>query len=238
MNTPKNTSKAEQGRQAESRAIVMLARFGALNRYQIGRLCYRSAASKDSLGHKLAQRMLAKKLVLQRKQKGAPTLYALSAKGAARHLQEQGEGACFGSYLLRFDSRHRRAANDTTIELMEAYGEDFAFTEREILTGRAPLKTLDGKMPDALAVLDDGGVIWVEIEACRRGGRDLNALADWVAYKAFGAAAEVELPANCYMLRVLIRVADPVAATIGGRLERALTRRRGAGWTDNRVDYE
>ena len=174
-----------QAREHEALMLYWLHRFGYLTAPQVAALVYPRYRQAEHLARRVLLRLERRGVVLRRP--GAPGergYYALSQEGARVVVDVYELQAISGKDVLRQISPHRCYANDAVIRMLGA-GTKRVWTEREIQRGAAPFRSLGPKVPDALAVDAEGGVTWVEVEASRRGGRDLKALAEWLVHTAF-----------------------------------------------------
>ena len=234
----------EQYRDTDLAIVRWLARFGYLTPAQLGRVVWPQAATPAS-GTRLAQLAIARLsaaglLLVRRSRPCLANHVGLSRRGASVLNSQLGVDACSAKDLLRTTSRHRDACNDTTIALLEDWPT--VWTEREIVTGGAPFREFGGKIPDCAAFDPEVGVLWIEVENCRRGGRDLDSLANWLHYWAFPdgmSVAFLDSPRDNYPLtRIRFVLSSPAAATFPRRLKRAMTR---YGWSEydcrNQVEF-
>lgn len=162
--------------------LELVARFGSLLSTQIARKLYPSIkpASAQRQTQRLIKALTEQGLSLaKRSTQFEPQEITLAEKGA-RTLRSHGINAKTGKDLKA--GRHRKAINDTLISAM--LDDYLIFTEHEIITERAPVKEFNGKIPDGLLYKrePDGTIsaCWLEVEATRRGGRDLNTICEWL----------------------------------------------------------
>ncbi len=178
---------------AEKNEVIILAylyRFGWLKTRQIAALVWPKSA--DGGGYSMAQRTLrrlklAHKVIPKLAPDGA-TIYALGQGGAKLLRNYDGfteaktTRDCMRS-LTAYD--HRVFANDLAIEWI-ATGE-YAWTEHEIQSGRAPVKVLRGKIPDVLldwtektiAADDETVLAWVEVENTWKSNREMDKMLEF-----------------------------------------------------------
>jgi len=187
----------------------------------------------------MAQRVVARlantdRILVRPGGPGYSSHVGLSAKGAAEVRDaydfQKVESA---KDLLRTISTHRDAANDAAIALINSKQWERVWSERQILTGRAPFRDFGGKVPDAAAFSHEHGVLWIEIENSRRGGRDMKKLAAWLQHWAFPPAASVSAfldpPQDQFWLgRVRFIMTNPKAETFPERLRYAMSE---FGWS-------
>jgi hypothetical protein len=216
-------------RQAEAQCLWALHRFGYLTAAQISALVYAKHGQGLVMARRTLRRIAERGLVLIQPGKliNDEQHYALSLNGAREVFQLAGVEARTGKDLLRIASPHRDACNWAAIHMMRE-GYPRVWTEREIQTGAAPVKYLGTKVPDVLAADQEGMVTWVEVEASRRGGRDMQHLVDWLLHTAFPPTREDTLislnpPRDTYTLQdVRFVIAQPSAETFPARLHRAI----------------
>ena len=226
-----------QAREHETLMLYWLHRFGYLTAPQVAALVYPRYRQGEHLARRVLLRLERRGVVLRRP--GAPGergYYALSQEGARVVVDVYELQAISGKDVLRQISPHRCYANDATIRMLRA-GTKRVWTEREIQRGTAPFRSLGPKVPDALAADAEGGVTWVEVEASRRGGRDLQALAEWLVLTAFppglGFLVPLDAPQDTLFLeRVRFVLAVQQAHSLPQRLFRALDGLLG------RLDYD
>ncbi len=217
----------QQARDTEARILFWLHRFGYLNAPQVAALVYNLHSQGEHLARRALLRMETHGLVLrQRAQVGEHGYYALSLQGARQVFEVHGVHAISGKDLLRLPSRHRTLANDAAIRLILA-GAEQVWTEREIQTHGAPFHHLGKKVPDVLWADAEGYAVWAEIEASRRGGRDMQALARWLAFTAFPLGLDHMVVLNppqdnLVLERVRFVLAVPQAHSFPQRIYRAL----------------
>ncbi len=207
--------------------LYWLHRFGYLTAPQVAALVYPTYRQAEHLARRVLLRLERRGLVLRRP--GAPGErghYALAQAGARAVVSVYDVQPISGKDVLRRISPHRCFANDAVIRLLRA-GTRRVWTEREIQRGAAPFRSLGPKVPDALATDTEGGVTWVEVEASRRGGRDLKALAEWLVHTAFPPGLEFLVPLDSpqdtlFLERVRFVLAVPQARSLAQRLYQAL----------------
>lgn len=227
----------EQARDTESLILYWLHRFGYLTATQVAALVYTRHNQSEALARRTLLRLERRGLMLRHKgQIGEHGVYALSLAGARLVFDVYGVRAESGKDVLRLPSRHRSFANDAAIRFLRQ-GWPQIFTEREIQTLQAPFKLLGKKVPDLLAVDDRGLATWVEVEASRRGGRDLQTLASWLVHTAFPIRVDSLVPLDSphdtlFLERVRFVLAVPHARTLPVRLYHALDNLLG------RLDYD
>lgn len=203
------------GIEYEHQALRLLHEFGALTIQQIAALLYAQGSLHEQarlvgsmyqnnhlrLAQRLVARMKEKGLVLTHRRPEQSTMVAVAEKGARLLRSEYSIPAKSGKDIIHDVSGHREAANWAAV-----YGirqQITVYTEREIQTYNAPLHKWGtghlAKVPDCLwhykttmkvgqGDLPPPGVrfaAWIEVENCRRGGRDLDKLAQWIKCDVF-----------------------------------------------------
>ena len=222
---PRNTR--DQARATENQILFWLRRFGYLTARQLGHLVYPQHSQGEAMARRTLLRLERRGLVLRhRGQLGAHGYYGITLPGARQVYDLFGLSAQSAKDVIRWPSRHRTFANDVAIGFLLS-GWPTVWPEREILTNQAPFRKLGQKIPDTAASDANGYVTWVEVEASRRGGRDLQTLAAWLAYVAFPPITDRQLMAldiagDYYLDKVRLVLAVPQAQTLAARLEHAL----------------
>ena len=217
----------ERARDTESLILYWLHRFGYLRATQVAALVYTQHHQSEAMARRTLLRLERRGLVLRHKgQIGEHGIYALSLAGARAVFDVHGVRAESGKDVMRLPSRHRILANDAAIRLVLA-GAEQVWTEREIQTHSAPFHHLGKKVPDVLWADAEGYAVWAEIEASRRGGRDMQALARWLAFTAFPLGLDHMVVLNppqdnLVLERVRFVLAVPQAHSFPERLYRAL----------------
>ena len=220
------TNTRHQARAKEILTLYVLHRFGYLTAPQLARLVYPKHHQGQIMAWRTLRRLEQRELVLRHKDHATEHgLYALTLAGARQVFDAYGLPATSGKDLVRLPSKHRHHANDTAIRLL--HGGWTVYTEREILTLQAPFKMLGHKVPDTLGMDEERRVLWVEVEACRRGGRDLKKLALWLVQVAFPVGQDCLTPLDpprdsYYLERVRFVLAVPSSRTLPSRLTSAL----------------
>jgi hypothetical protein len=219
----------DMARQSEAATLRWLHRFGYLTAAQVGRLLW-PQSSNGASRLRMAQRIIARlesdeRVIVRQGRPGDPNHVGLSLKGVYFLRAELGiDGAVSAKDLLRTISPHRDASNDAAIGLMRD-GWHQVWTEREIVTGKAPFREVGKKVPDCAAADAEGLVTWVEIENCRRGGRDMSKLASWLRHWAFPQTdrmTPLDIQDQYWLARVRFVLSAREAATFSVRLHRAM----------------
>lgn len=246
-------------RENELNLLAYLYKFGYLTHQQIAVLMYSKSSQATRLAQRLVKRMVDNKLLIRHSGGfGARDYIGLSTSGARKLSSELGMVTTGATILattqnqsspdalthspasskdvMRKPTRHRVSANWAAIFLMrDGFAE--VWTEREIQTNRAPFRSLGLKIPDTLAATSEGEIIWVEVEASRRGGRDLVTLAQWLINTAFpknGVMPFLNPPADTYWLvRVRFVIAANEAKTFPNRLLNQIEKHLGGEYEYN-----
>lgn len=221
----------ERAREAEHKALRLLHKFGYLTAAQVAALVYPQHAQKLVMARRTLLRLHRRNLVLVHRGEHvySEQHYALSLPGARAVYQMTGIEAESGKDVIRAPSAHRDAANWAAIRLLrESTARTTVWTEREIQTGRCPVHVLANKVPDTLAADEEGYCLWIEVEASRRGGRDMQKLVHWLVHAAFPPATDSQLISlnppqdTLYLSAVRFVIADETASSFPQRLIRAL----------------
>lgn len=208
-------------------AAFWLHRFGYLRNKDLAALMFRGKASGLRLARRLTKEMVDAELLLMQHNIGEPAHFALSEKGARLARSITGASCKTGKDILRTPSSHRDVANRVAIEAMaEGYT---ILTDRELQT-TSERAAFGGKVPDCLLIKDefDGcghqrNYTWVEVENCKRGGRDLDTLCKWLMRWAFpNRNGYIDSYRDGYLAEVLFVISSPKAHDILGRVMRRL----------------
>ena len=188
MTTTENEKKPNgQLVAAENELYILrcLHKFGWLRTRDLARLSWPGAASSDSaiaMAQRTLRRLKNSRQVLHRIAPDGAVIYALALSGAKRLGDEAGIEARSGKDLLRElgNYEHRCAANQFAINrILES--DQAVWTERQIQTGQAPIRTVLHKVADGLVDITQEEnkelhlvLGWVEIERGHKNIRDLN----------------------------------------------------------------
>jgi len=119
------------------------------------------------------------KLLLTADRPNKTKVFGLSGQGCNALLEQNPDAICENAqkYLNRLGITylHRCRANEVALYFLNTYPVS---TEYEIQTGRAPLTSVLGKVPDFL-IYTDGGVIHGEVERTRRNAKGMADLIKW-----------------------------------------------------------
>lgn len=238
-----------KARAAESTILWLLSRFGYLTAAQVAELVYPANAQKLVMARRTLLRLNKNNLVLIRKGENvySDQHYALAEAGARAVYQLRGVVANSGKDALREPSAHRDAANWSAMHLhFEGYSA--IWTEREIQPRRAPFKRLGQKIPDFLGVDPEGYCTWGEVEASRRGGRDMQSLGRWLVHTAFPPMTDTRLVPldppryTLFLSEVRFVIAAASAETFPQRLARSLRDHGGiedpSTWAEGRLQFQ
>lgn len=153
--------KKLKGEQNKLAILEFLARFGWLTAPMLAALVWPTSAQGPAMSRRTLAGMLNAKLVLKRALPEGLDCFTLSAAGARMLTQQTGIKACSGASLLLGNVLHRACSNWYLIARINLGLT--VWTEHEIQSGHAPLRSVSGKVPDAL-VMTDFGLLWVEVE--------------------------------------------------------------------------
>jgi hypothetical protein len=164
LDTPETVPQDKRltGEHQTQALLLWLHRFGWLSSRMVAALVFPSASQSWPLARRLLKKMLTDKLILARPLPQGGDVYLLSVKGARLLNETTGASATSGQSQVTGNAIHRACGNWFLIAQVQA-GLDI-WTEHEIASGRAPIQTLNGKMPDALVVHECGLLTWVEVE--------------------------------------------------------------------------
>lgn len=220
------TTKQLHQEKVES-AAFWLHRFGYLRNEDLAALMFRGKASGLRLARRLTKEMTDAGLILMRHSVGEAARFALSQKGARLARTITGTYCKTGKDVLRTPSSHRDVANRVAIDAMAAGYT--VLTDRELQT-TVDRANFGGKVPDCLLMRDefDGcghqrNYTWVEVENCKRGGRDLDTLCSWLLRWAFpNRQGYIDSYRDGYLAEVLFVISSPKAYDIQGRVTRRM----------------
>ena len=196
MTTTENEKKPNgQIVAAENELYILrcLNKFGWLRTRDLASLTWPSSASTESaiaMAQRTMKRLKETRQVLHRIAPDGATIYALALPGAKRLGDEAGIEAHSGKDLLRElgNYEHRCAANQFTINRM-LDSDQQVWTEREIQTGQAPIRTVMHKVADSLVDITEEenrefhlALAWVEIERGYKNNRDFNKMMQFVFF--------------------------------------------------------
>ena len=164
IDTPESVPQDKRltGERQTQALLVWLHRFGWLTSRMVAALVFPTASQSWPLARRLLKKLLTDKLILVRALPQGGDVYLLSVKGARLLNETTGTKAQSGQSLAIGNAQHRACGNWYLIAQVQTGLA--IWTEHEIASARAPLQTLNGKMPDALVVHDGGLITWVEIE--------------------------------------------------------------------------
>lgn len=155
------TDKRIIGERNTLAVLSHLHRFGWLTSRMVAALVWPNAKQAPAMARRAVKALADEKLVLRRPLPDGGDCYTLSAAGARSLNEALGLGATSGASLPLGNAVHRACANWFVIG--HIHEGTTVWTEHEIQTGRAPIVSVDGKVPDAL-VDTPFGCIWVEVE--------------------------------------------------------------------------
>lgn len=141
--------------------LKFLARFGWLTAPMIAALVWPTSAQSQAMARRTLSGMLDTKLVLKRNLAEGVDCLTLSSAGARMLTEQTGIKASSGASLLLGNPTHRACSNWFLIAKINTGFK--VWTEHEIQSGHSPLRSVSGKVPDAL-VMTDFGLLWVEVE--------------------------------------------------------------------------
>ena len=175
----------ERSRLNEESVLTALHRFGWLPQSQIHSYCWPKDVTPRSARRTLANLLDLKQVVYRTRTKSREKVYSLSPAGAIRLQYELGiDAGVLPDFAKSVDSTsfaHRCLANDITIWWCREQAElgGTFYTEQEVISGRAPIRSAPlsmthakGKIPDAVMALPSRDSSrpneiwygWVEVE--------------------------------------------------------------------------
>ncbi len=192
------------GERNRTSLLQNLHRFGWLTSRMISTLIWPDKSQALALSRRLLRAMLDDKLILRRELPGTGVdCYTLSAAGARKLSADTGVSAKSGVSLPLGNVVHRAASNWFVIHHIKQ--NNLVRTEHEIQTGKTPVKTVDGKVPDFLIEFpDEGGIIFGEVENAWKARQARARIKDFCVNHLPRAAQLSLLAPQQYLLRVII----------------------------------
>lgn len=181
--------------------LSLLHRFGWLTSRMIAALVWTNAKQGPAMARRAVRTLTDDKLILRRPLPGGGDCYTLSAAGARLLNETTGLSAHSGASLPLGNTVHRACANWYVIRHINE--GTTVWTEHEIQSGRAPLVSVDGKIPDAL-VDTPYGVIWVEVENAWKNRNERNKVVRFASRQLPSGDRMCELAPGHYLCRVAI----------------------------------
>jgi hypothetical protein len=181
--------------------LSQLHRFGWLTSRMIATLVWASAKQAPAMARRAVKSLTDDKLILRRPLPEGGDCYTLSAAGARSLNDTVGLVATSGASLPLGNTVHRACANWYVIRHINE--GTTVWTEHEIQTGRAPLVSVDGKIPDAL-VDTPYGLIWVEVENAWKNRSERGAVVRFSSRHLPSGDRMSELAPGHYLFRMAI----------------------------------
>lgn len=188
----------------EKNALEMLHyvhRFGWLTTGDLARIIWPKSKQAVAMARRTAKANLDRKLLLKRELPDGGYCYALSAAGARVLAEKMGVKATSGASLPLGNPVHRACSNSYLIHHLQQ--GNTVYTEFEIQTGKAPIASVSGKVPDGLVVHPEG-LIWLETENAWKNRRERQRIVDFcIEYLPTGFELK-RLASEVFLLRVAI----------------------------------
>lgn len=231
---------------SRERLIEMLKamhKYGALKTEHLAEIVYNDITPSSAIRQtqKQIKRLKGLGLVIVKQANCYEQAHTALTERSARYLRTY-HGLDARSGKDEEPSLHRDQCNAEVIRLsLEGYTT--VYSEKEIQTYRAPFRTIDRKVPDGLGIDEDGLVTWLEVEASRRGGRDLVGLARWLTFTAFPEGREfltfLDNKDRYALARVRFVLVVPPAHGLPQRLKTAVTKlvNDPDQWAMNRLEF-
>ncbi|MFL9922596.1 hypothetical protein PQR75_46800 [Paraburkholderia fungorum] len=181
--------------------LAHLNRFGWLTSRMLSALVWPTARQAPAMSRRAVKALVDDKLILRRPLPEGGDCYTLSAAGARVLNEAAGLTATSGASLPLGNTVHRACANWYVIgHINEGTA---VWTEHEIQTGRAPVVSVDGKVPDAL--LDTPfGLVWVEVENAWKNRKERAKVVHFSSRHLPTGNRLAELAPDLYLVRVAI----------------------------------
>lgn len=182
--------------------LTYLSRFGWLTSRMISALVWPTASQAPALARRAVRALADDKLILRRPlPEGGGDCYGLSATGARFLREATGISATGGASLPLGNPVHRACANWYLVRHINEGST--VWTEHEIQTGRAPVVSVDGKIPDGLVELPEG-MLWIEVENAWKNRKDRAKVVDFCRRQLLPGFQLAELAPGRYLRRVVI----------------------------------
>ena len=181
--------------------LTFLYRFGWLTSRMLSALVWPTARQAPAMARRAVRSLVDDKLILRRSLPEGGECYVLSASGARFLNDATGISATGGASLPLGNALHRACANWYLINHLSA--GDVVWTEHEIQTGRAPVVSVDGKIPDGLVELPEG-MLWVEVENAWKNRKERAKVVDFCRRQLLPGFQLAELAPGHFLRRVVI----------------------------------
>ena len=201
----KNPNGQDVAADNELHILYWLHRFGWLRTRDLASLVWydsRSADSAISMAQRTLKRLKSSRQVLHKIAPDGATVYALALAGAKRLGDEAGIDARSGKDVLRVLGNYEHRCNANVFAINQVRAGEKIWTEREIQSGRAPVRTVLHKVPDGLidATNDEDkdsflALSWVEIERGHKKADDFTKMMNF-AYTVLGPLNSAGQPTN------------------------------------------
>ena len=181
--------------------LTFLYRFGWLTSRMLSALVWPTARQAPAMARRAVRSLVDDKLILRRSLPEGGECYVLSASGARFLNDATGISATGGASLPLGNPTHRACANWHLIGHINEGSK--VWTEHEIQTGRAPVVSVDGKIPDGLVELPEG-MLWVEVENAWKNRKERAKVVDFCRRQLLPGFQLAELAPVHFLRRVVI----------------------------------
>lgn len=195
------TDKRLIGERNTLAVLTYLHRFGWLTSRMLSALVWATAKQAPAMARRAVNALTEGRLILRRPLPEGGDCYTLSAAGGRYLNDTTGVVANSGASLPLGNTVHRACANWFLIRHLSA--GTAVWTEHEIQSGRAPVVTVDGKVPDGLVELAEG-MIWVEVENAWKNRRERAKVVRFCTRHLLAGNRLGELVPGQYLYRVAI----------------------------------
>jgi hypothetical protein len=195
------TDKRLIGEQNTLAILMYLHRFGWLTSRMLSGLIWPEAKQSAAMARRTVRALAEQKLILKRPLLAGGDCYVLSAAGARMLNEKEGVAAKAGSTLKLGNPVHRACSNWYLISRLLA--GDTIWTEYEIQTGRAPVASVSGKVPDGLC-LTPFGLVWVEVENAWKNRTERSKIIQFCQRTLHTSTEMTELAPDFYLFRVAV----------------------------------
>ena len=209
----------------EHDTLSLLHRFGWLRSRDLADLIWndsKSTSSAIAMAQRTIKRLKESGQLLHRMAPDGATVYSLAEAGARRLGDECGIAAKSGKDLIRELGNYTHRCNANSFAIYRLNSGQKIWTEREIQSGKAPIKAINHKVPDGLVDITDGlyaeGTLvlaWVEVEAGYKKNTDFYKMLRF-AFNILGPLDSQDMPVNTlfcaaddvYIGEVFIQIVD------------------------------
>lgn len=196
-----NVDKRAIGEKNTLELLNYINRFGWLTSFDLAKLIWGTAKQSLPLARRAIKGQIEAGHLIRRKLPDGGYCYVLSAAGARFLTKSLGVKASSGATLALGNHVHRTCSNGYLIHhILQGIK---VYTEYEIQTGRSPVVSVGGKVPDGLIEFDEG-VVWVEVENAWKNRKERERIVDFCSRHLPKETIMERLAPDIFLLRVAI----------------------------------